>query len=339
MIHVEDPVAARPVVDESPSPLISVQSLRVDYPTPGGEPRHVLKGIDLDVMPGEIMGLVGESGAGKTTLARSMLGLPPMPGRIVEGRVVFEGRDVLSLPEPQLRRLRGRRLSMVVPNPRGELNPVLTVGEQIANMARVHLGAAKGEADRMALAMLRAVQIPDPESRMTAYPHELSGGMAQRAVIAIALICNPAFVISDDATSGLDVTVQAQILDLLTKLARDHGSAMLFITRDVGITAHFCDRVAVLYAGEIMEIAPRESLFLRPQHPYTLLLLAAFSHNPKLRTAWTVPNSAPPVASESGCIYANRCPQAQPVCRTQVPPLYETEPGHFTRCHFPVGHQ
>lgn len=163
--------------------------------------------------------------------------------------------------------------------------------------------------------------------------------MAQRAVIAIALICNPAFVISDDATSGLDVTVQAQILDLLTKLARDHGSAMLFITRDVGITAHFCDRVAVLYAGEIMEIAPRESLFLRPQHPYTLLLLAAFSHNPKLRTAWTVPRSAPPDASESGCIYANRCPQAQSVCRTRVPPLYETETGHFTRCHFPVVHE
>lgn len=139
MIHVEDPVAARAIVEESPPPLISVQSLRVDYPTPGGVPKHVLKGIDLNVMPGEIMGLVGESGAGKTTLARSVLGLPPMPGRIVEGRVIFEGRDVLSLPKPQLRRLRGHRLSMVVPNPRGELNPVLTVGEQIANMARVHL--------------------------------------------------------------------------------------------------------------------------------------------------------------------------------------------------------
>ena len=330
--------AVRRAVPGSAASLLSVERLRVDFPTPTGKPRHVLKGIDLDVKPGEILGLVGESGAGKTTLARSMLGLPPVPARIVEGRVVFEGRDLLSLPEPELRRLRGHRLSMVVPNPRGELNPVLTVGEQIANMARVHLGVGKGKAHRMALEMLRAVQIPDPERRMTAYPHELSGGMAQRAVIAIALICNPAFVISDDATSGLDVTVQAQILELLAKLAREHGSAMLFITRDVGITAHFCDRTAVLYAGEIMEVAPRESMFLRPHHPYTLMLLAAFSHNPKLRDAWTVAEPGQRGTPQSGCIYANRCPQAQAVCRVEPPPLHETEPGHFARCHFPVRH-
>ncbi len=333
---IDQAVEGRPVHQRDA--LLAVEGLRVDFPTPSGAPRRVLKGIDLDVKPGEILGLVGESGSGKTTLARSILGLPPLPGRIVAGQVLFEGSDLLQLPEPELRRLRGRRLSMVVPNPRGELNPVLTVGEQIGNMARVHLRVGRAEAQRMALAMLRAVQIPDPDRRMKAYPHELSGGMAQRAVIAIALICNPAFVISDDATSGLDVTVQAQILELLTKLAAEHGSAMLFITRDVGITAHFCDRVAVLYAGEIMEIAPREDLFLRPHHPYTLMLLAAFSHNPALRTAWTVPdtgNRAPPA---SGCIYADRCPQAQPRCRTDPPPLYEVAAGHFARCHFPVSH-
>jgi oligopeptide/dipeptide ABC transporter ATP-binding protein len=330
VMDAERPVAAAHAANE----LLRVEDLRVVFPTPAGGTRTVLRGVDLAVRPGEVFGLVGESGAGKTTLARSLLGAPPVPGRIAGGRVIFEGRDILALPEKQLRRLRGHRLAMVVPNPRGELNPTVTVGEQIATMARVHLGLDRRAAKARALAMLKAVQIPDPERRMNAYPHELSGGMAQRAVIAIALICDPAFVISDDATSGLDVTVQAQILDLLRKLAAEHGSAMLFITRDVGITAHFCDRVAVLYGGEIMEIASRDALFLSPAHPYTLLLLAAFSHNPALRSGWSV--AAPgPVAAE-GCIYAGRCPLAQPVCGSEKPPLAELAPGHAVRCHFPV---
>jgi ABC-type dipeptide/oligopeptide/nickel transport system ATPase component len=247
--------------------LLRAEDLRVVFPTATGQSRLMLRGIDLSVKPREVLGLVGESGAGKTTLARSIVGAPPVPGRIAAGRVMFEGRDILALPEKQLRRLRGRRLAMVVPNPRGELNPTVTIGDQIATMARVHLDLDRKAARARALGMLKAVQIPDPERRMNAYPHELSGGMAQRAVIAIALICDPAFVISDDATSGLDVTVQAQILDLLRKLAAEHGSAMLFITRDVGITAHFCDRVAVLYDGEIMEAASRNALFLSPAIP------------------------------------------------------------------------
>ncbi|WP_445504271.1 ABC transporter ATP-binding protein [Microvirga sp. G4-2] len=319
-------------------PLLSVEDLRVEFPTASGTPRMALRGVDLQVGAGEILGLVGESGAGKTTLARSILGLPPVPGRISGGRVIFEGKDILALPERELHKLRGRRISMVVPNPRGELNPVLTVGDQIANVAKAHLGVSRSEGRRLALEMLRAVQIPDPERRMGAYPHELSGGMAQRAVIAIALICNPAFVISDDATSGLDVTVQAQVLELLQKLAAEHGSSLLFITRDVGITAHFCDRVAVLYAGEIMEIAPREELFLRPSHPYTLMLLAAFSHNPKLRKVWTVPDDRKRGVPRSGCPYADRCPLAQPCCVENAPPLVELTPGHLARCYFPVRH-
>ncbi|MEP7457389.1 ABC transporter ATP-binding protein [Phyllobacterium sp. SB3] len=323
---------------EALSPLIAVKNLRVTFPAGGSEPKEVLKGIDLEVQPGEIVGLVGESGAGKTTLARSILGLPPAPGRISAGEVFFENRQILKLSEPELRRLRGRRLSVVVPNPRAELNPLLKVGDQIASMAKIHLSVSGKEARRMALQMLRDVQIPDPERRMNAYPHELSGGMAQRVVIAMALICSPAFVISDDATSGLDVTVQAQILALLAKLAADHGSAMLFITRDVGITAHFCNRVAVLFSGEIMEMAPRESLFLKPAHPYTLMLLAAFSHSPKLRETWSVPDTGRRREPSAGCQYVNRCPLAQPVCRTQRPPFAEIEPGHFARCHFPVRH-
>ena len=327
-----------PAVTATSADLLRVEDLRVVFPTATGQSRTVLRGINLSVKPGEVLGLVGESGAGKTALARSILGAPPAPGRIASGRVTFEGRDILVLPERQLRSLRGRRLAMVVPNPRGELNPTVTIGDQIATMARVHLGLDRKAARARALEMLRAVQIPDPERRMNAYPHELSGGMAQRAVIAIALICDPAFVISDDATSGLDVTVQAQILDLLRKLAAEHHSAMLFITRDVGITAHFCDRVAVLYDGEIMETASRNALFLLPAHPYTLLLLAAFSHNPALRQGWSAAASAPPAVAAEACIYVGRCPLAQPLCRAEKPPLAELAPGHVVRCHFPVRH-
>src|SRR3984957_5038880 len=317
-----------PAVTATSADLLRVEDLRVVFPTATGQSRTVLRGINLSVKSGEVLGLVGESGAGKTALARSILGAPPAPGRIASGRVIFEGRDILVLPEKELRSLRGRRLAMVVPNPRGELNPTVAIGDQIATMARVHLGLDRKAARARALEMLRAVQIPDPERRMNAYPHELSGGMAQRAVIAIALICDPAFVISDDATSGLDVTVQAQILDLLRKLAAEPHSAMLFITRDVGITAHFCDRVAVLYDGEIMEVASRNALFLSPAHPYTLLLLAAFSHNPALRQPpfsqtraprkeWAPTASAPPAASAEACIYVDRCPLAQPLCRAE----------------------
>lgn len=326
----------RRATERSTPPLVAVNGLRVVFPTVSTAPKEVLSGVDLTVQPGEILGLVGESGAGKTTLARSILGLPPPPGRITAGEILFEGQDILQLTEPQMRRLRGRRLSVVVPNPRGELNPTMTVGQQIAAMARIHLGIARAAARDMALAILRDVQIPDPQRRMSAYPHELSGGMAQRVVIAMALICNPAFVVSDDATSGLDVTVQAQILSLLERMAADHGSAMLFITRDIGITAHFCNRVAVLYRGEIMESAPRESLFLQPAHPYTLMLLAAFSHSPKLRDAWSVPQTGLNQSNESGCRYANRCPIAQPVCRHEKPALIEIQPEHFARCHLPV---
>jgi oligopeptide/dipeptide ABC transporter ATP-binding protein len=336
VISAAEPSSA--VAPATSADLLRAEDLRVVFPTATGQSRIVLRGIDLSIKPGEVLGLVGESGAGKTTLARSILGVPPAPGRIVAGRVIFEGRDILALPEKQLRRLRGHRLAMVVPNPRGELNPTVTIGDQIATMARVHLGLDRRAARARALEMLKAVQIPDPERRMNAYPHELSGGMAQRAVIAIALICDPAFVISDDATSGLDVTVQAQILDLMRKLAAEHGSAMLFITRDVGITAHFCDRVAVLYDGEVMEAASRSALFLSPAHPYTLLLLAAFSHNPALRQGWSVTASAPAPATSDACIYTGRCPLAQPICRTEKPPLAELAPGHVVRCHFPVRH-
>jgi oligopeptide/dipeptide ABC transporter ATP-binding protein len=317
---------------------LMVEGLRVEFPVLGGKPKVAVRDLDLSILRGEILGLVGESGAGKTTLARAILNLPPPPGRIVAGVIQFDGKDLLRLSERELQSIRVRNISMVVPNPRGELNPLVPVGEQLASIARVHLGKDKSSARAMALEMLRAVQIPDPERRMRAYPHELSGGMAQRVVIAIALMCSPRFIISDNATSGLDVTVQAQILELLSHLARKQGSAMLFITRDIGITAHFCDRVAVIYRGEIMEIAPRESFFLSPRHPYTMLLLAAFLHNPQLRQAWTHPDASLRVNPDAGigCAYTYRCPRAREMCHTIRPPLAERTSGHFVRCHFPL---
>ena len=317
--------------------MLEVRGLTVEFAAISGAAVAAVRDFDLSIQRGEIFGLVGESGAGKTTLARALLRLPPEPGRIAAGEIRLAGRGLMALSETEMQRLRGRDLSMIVPNPRAELNPLLSVGEQIATMARVHLRLPGREARRMALDMLRAVQIPDPERRMGAFPHEMSGGMAQRIVIAIALICSPKFIVSDDATSGLDVTVQAQILELLRRLVLDRGSAMLFITRDIGITAHFCDRVAVMYDGEVMESASREDFFFRPQHPYTVMLMAAFSHNQRLRRMWSRPEVLPGAAEHAdACRYVARCPLAQGRCRAEHPALRELAPGHFARCHFPI---
>ncbi|WP_428483398.1 ABC transporter ATP-binding protein [Rhodopila sp.] len=336
MLKLSDPVQENAAATVA-MPTFDIRRLTVEFPTISGNPAVAIRNLDLRIERGEIFGLVGESGAGKTTLARSLLRLPPEPGRISAGELVFEGRDIMPLTEVALQRMRGRDISMIVPNPRNELNPLLTVGEQIANVARVHLRVSRREAFGMALEILRAVQIPDPDRRMTAFPHEMSGGMAQRIVIAIALICSPKFIVSDDATSGLDVTVQAQILDLLRRLAKDRGSAMLFITRDIGITAHFCDRVAVIFDGEIMELADREDFFFRPAHPYTIMLMAAFSYNQRLRRLWARPEPLPGAAVEAtACPYVLRCPLAQKRCRVDRPALRELARGHYARCHFPV---
>jgi ABC-type dipeptide/oligopeptide/nickel transport system ATPase component len=256
---------------------LEVQDLHTHFFTAGGVVK-ALNGVSLRLERGRMLGIVGESGAGKTTLAHSIMRVVPPPGRVVRGATLLFGRDLQQLPEEKLRQVRGSEIAMIVPNPRAELNPLLTIGDQLANVARAHLRLERREAFDRAVSMLAEVKIPDPARRARAYPHELSGGMAQRVVIAMALIGEPKVTISDDATSGLDVTVQAQVLDLTLQLLREHDSASVMITRDLGIVANYCDHVAVLYRGKVLEAAGVRAFFSNPRHPYSIDLLSAFSY-------------------------------------------------------------
>ena len=323
--------------DVNGGPLLQITGLTVEFPQYGAASRPALSNVDFSISRGEVVGLVGESGSGKTTLARSIMQLVPEPGHISGGRIVFEGRDLGTLDDSELRQLRGREISMIISNPRGELDPLQTVGNQIGNVLRAHTALDKAGIRARVMELLRQVSIPAPERRINAYPHELSGGMAQRVVMAIALACSPKLVVSDDATSGLDVTVQAQVLELMRDLVKGFGTSLLFITRDIGITAHYCDRVAVIYAGEIVEEGPRDEFFENPRHPYSILLLSAFAQNERLRRYWLGDTSAGVLrASEQGCPFANRCVRAQERCRIENPERREFGRGHFARCHFPV---
>ncbi len=324
--------------DGKTAPLLEITGLTVGFPQYGTKSLAALRSINFSIARGEVVGLVGESGSGKTTLARSIMQLVPEPGRIESGKVIFEGRDLATLDSETLRQLRGREIAMIISNPRGELDPLQTVGDQIGNVLRAHMELS-GEAIRArVLELLRQVSIPAPERRVNAYPHELSGGMAQRVVMAIALACSPKLIISDDATSGLDVTVQAQVLDLMRELVAGRGTSLLFITRDIGIAAHFCDRVAVIYAGQIVEEAPRDEFFENPHHPYSILLLSAFAQNERLRRYWLGDTTAGTGArtQDEGCPFAFRCVRAQDRCRTETPQRREMAPRHFIKCHFPV---
>jgi ABC-type dipeptide/oligopeptide/nickel transport system ATPase component len=269
---------------------LEIRDLHTYFFTAAGVVR-ALSGVDLRLESGRMLGLVGESGAGKTTLAHSIMRVVPPPGRVVKGETKLYGRDLQRLQESELRQVRGKEIAMIVPNPRAELNPLLTIGEQLANVARAHLRLEKGAARERAVEILSHVRIPDPKRRANAYPHELSGGMAQRVVIAMAMIGEPKVTISDDATSGLDVTVQAQVLDLTLSLLRERRSASLMITRDLGIVANYCDHVAVLFRGRLLEAADVRSFFANPRHPYSIELVSAFSYAGPARasTAAAVP--------------------------------------------------
>ena len=314
--------------------LLAVRDLTTTFETADGVARAV-DGVSFDLAEGETLALVGESGSGKTVTALSILRLIPEPaGRIAPGsRIEFAGRDLLSLSPRELREVRGAEIAMIFQEPMTSLNPVLTVGTQIAETVLAHEAASKREARERALDMLRLVGIADAESRLKSYPHELSGGMRQRVMIAIALVCRPRILIADEPTTALDVTIQAQILDLLADLKRRLGMAMILITHNLGIAAGIADRVAVMYGGRIVEVAPTVDLYREPAHPYTDGLLRAA---PRLdgpdRPTPSIPGSVPPATDwPSGCRFHPRCQYAWDRCQSE-PPLLEAAPARTARC-------
>jgi oligopeptide/dipeptide ABC transporter ATP-binding protein len=316
-------------------PLLAVRGLRVSFPA-GDATAHAVDGVSFTVEAGETVCVVGESGCGKSLTALSLLRLVPPPGRIdPASRIDFEGESLLALPEPRLRAVRGARMAMIFQEPMTALNPVLTVGDQIAEVVRVHTPASRADAWRRAVAMLGTVGIADPEARAKQYPHELSGGMRQRVMIAMALVLEPRLVIADEPTTALDVTIQAQILELLRDLRERTGMALLLITHDLGVVAEMASRVLVMYAGRIVEEAPVEALFTRPTHPYTEGLLAAVprlgEEQDRLHTiVGTVPS---PTNWPSGCKFRDRCPYAYDRCAVEEPALLQVGEAHRARCH------
>jgi peptide/nickel transport system ATP-binding protein/oligopeptide transport system ATP-binding protein len=292
---------------------------------------RALNGVSFTVEAGRILGLVGETGAGKSLTALSILGLLKPPARVVAGKAWFEGADLLALPPDQLNRLRGSRMALVVQSPKASLDPLARVGAQLVRLQRAHRDVSEAEATARAAAMLDSVGIPDAARRLRAWPHELSGGMAQRVLIAMALVNEPSLLVADEPTTGLDVTVQAQILDLIQGLARQRGIGVVLITHDLGVVAHYCDDVAVMFAGQVMEAGPVAAVFADARHPYTRALLAATPE--RLRRGISQPAWAPPDLARlpEGCVYRERCPQAADVCLT--PPPWQDTP-HAARCHF-----
>ena len=316
-------------------PLLAVSDLRTYFHTDAGVARSV-DGVSFTVDAGETVGLVGESGCGKSVTALSLMRLVRPPGRIEAGSSVrFEGRELLDLPEREMRRVRGNRMAMVFQEPMSALNPVFTVGDQVAEVARVHAGSSRREAWRKAVEMLALTGIPAPDQRAGEYPHQLSGGMRQRVLIAMALMMNPALVVADEPTTALDVTIQAQILELLADLQQRLGTSILMITHDLGVIAEVARRVIVMYAGEVVEEADVRTLFDRAHHPYTEGLLAAMPRvGTRRERLEVIPGTVPPpTAWPSGCRFRERCRYAWERCEREHPPLYQIGGGHVSRCH------
>jgi oligopeptide/dipeptide ABC transporter ATP-binding protein len=314
--------------------LLNVRDLRIDFLTRDGE-LHAVRSVSFEVRCGEIVALVGESGCGKSATANAILRLIPPPGRITAGRILFEGQDLLALDDAQIRGVRGRRISMVFQDPMSSLNPVQPVGKQIAECLVQHRMATKSQAMARAIDLLRDVRIADPEHRARDYPHQFSGGMRQRVMIAIAMACKPRLIIADEPTTSLDVTVQAQIIELLCAAVRDHDTALLLITHNLAVVARYADRVNVMYAGRIVESADADDLFARPSHPYTLGLLRSVPTLGRSCDAELVPISGQPIDPlrvPYGCAFHPRCPSAMDICRTEVPPDFEPTPGHRFAC-------
>jgi peptide/nickel transport system ATP-binding protein len=316
-----------------PKPLLQIKGLKTYFYTEDGVVQAI-NGVDFSIMPGEVMGLVGESGSGKSVTSLSIMRLLPASGKIVAGEIWFGGEDLTKLSEKRMLEIRGNEISMIFQQPTSCLNPVFRIGDQIAEAILAHSQVTKEEAMRQAIEMLRIVGIPDPEKRARAYPHEISGGQAQRVMIAMALATKPKLLIADEPTTALDVTIQAQILDLMRELRRETGTSILLITHDMGIIAEMCDKVAVMYAGQIVEYTDVYSLFDEPLHPYAEGLLAAI---PVLGVVQehlaVIPGSVPNLIDlPPGCKFAPRCPYAKEICTQQEPRLVEVRPGHWARC-------
>ena len=319
--------------------LLEVEDLRTSFRTPAGRVRAV-DGVSLTVDRGRTLGIVGESGSGKSVLSRSIMGLLPKRNVTCEGTVVYDGRQLSAQPDKARRELWGTEMAMVFQDPMTALNPVLKIGNQITEGLRHHLDLDRRTAGQNATALLRAVGIPEPERRFRQYPHELSGGMRQRIMIAVALACGPKLLFADEPTTALDVTVQAQILNLLARQQRERNMAMVLVTHDVGVVAGRADDIAVMYAGQIVEKAPAAKLFANVRMPYTEALLRSIPRldEPRAATLQAIPGRPPDlVAPPPGCRFAPRCPYAQARCHAEQPPLVEDEPGHAYRCWYPVG--
>ncbi len=318
----------------SPRSLLTVEDLRVVFEGDRGTVTEAVAGVSFSLSPGRTLGIVGESGCGKSVTALAIMRLLPKVGTRVSGSVAFEGRELAALPERQMQDLRGNRLAMIFQEPMTSLNPSFTVGDQIGEALSRHRGLSGAAARRAAIDMLERVRMPSPHMRVDEYPHKLSGGMRQRVMIAMALACAPALLIADEPTTALDVTIQAQILDLLRQLREETGTAVVLITHDLGVVAETCDDVAVMYAGEIVELTSAQALFAAPQHPYTVGLLGSIPLiNATRERLTTISGSVPTLSGRfTGCRFAGRCPFADAHCRAQPPPLASVGPGHLSRC-------
>jgi len=318
--------------------LLSVEDLRVEFWTERGTV-YAVNGVSFEVAAGETLGIVGESGCGKSVTSLAVMGILPGAGRVKSGRALFDDKDLLALDDRGLRRIRGKEIAMIFQDPMTSLNPVLTIGRQIRESLQTHLGLSKKEAESRAAELLAKVGIPSPKDRISDYPHQFSGGMRQRAMIAMALACEPKLVIADEPTTALDVTIQAQILDLLRSLVADRDTALILITHDLGVVAGMCKRVNVMYGGMFVETGSTEQIFDRPRHPYTVGLLNSIPRLDQRRVRKLQPiEGAPPHLKQAptGCPFAPRCFNVIATCREKVPPLDELEAGHRVACFNPV---
>ncbi|RLE97509.1 MAG: methionine ABC transporter ATP-binding protein [Thermoprotei archaeon] len=314
-------------------PLLQIRGLKVYFYTDEGVV-HAVDGVDLDVMRGETLCVVGESGCGKSTLAYSILRLVRPPGRIVEGSILFDGVDLVKLSEEELNKIRGRRISMIFQDPTSALNPVFTVGYQVYEAIELHQRVKGDEAWKRVMSMLRRVGIPSPEVRYRDYPHQFSGGQRQRIMLAIALSCHPDLLIADEPTTNLDVTIQAQVLHLIKQLKEELGMTVMLITHDMGIVAMMADRVAVMYAGKIVEVAPVLDIYEKPLHPYTQALIKAIPlPHVDVEELQPIPGEVPSLLEPPpGCRFHPRCPYAMDVCRREEPPMIDLGEGHQVAC-------